>query len=42
MQKDHPPPKPGNETPFQRFRRLAQKIVAAPKDKERKPEQASS
>lgn len=32
MQKDHPPPTmPQNETPFQRFQRLAKKIVAAPK-----------
>ena len=40
MQKDHPPPKPGSETPFQRFQRLAKKLVAVPKpkvDKDSKP-----
>ena len=41
MPKDHPPPKTNSETehetPFQKFQRLAQKIVSVPKDKIRSP-----
>lgn len=35
--KDIPPPQE-NETPFQRFRRLAQRVVSVPKDKTSKSE----
>jgi hypothetical protein len=42
MQKDRPPskPTPENETPFQRFQRLAKQIVSAPKEKAREREKS--
>ena len=38
MPKDQPPPKKENETAFQRFQRLAQRIISAPKNKVEKPQ----
>jgi hypothetical protein len=43
MAKDSRKPKaPANETPFQRFERLAKKLVGVPKDKVREKPQPQS